>query len=318
MAVTKKQFDIEALPGERWFPLETSFEEDMKEYWGDWGVCSEVDTLKDVLMRRPGPEIDNFDWAAARFKCAIDPERFRAQHDALAQVYRDHGVRVHYVEEQRTDKPNALFMRDLCFMTPEGAIVTRPAMEARRGEEKAVAKALANLGVPIVRTITGSATFEGAMCMWIDRKTVVLASGVRTNREGYEMMEYELRRMGVTEILHMQIPYGHAYIDGNLNFASHEVAAIHPAQVPYDVCDALKKKGFKLIECPSRLEAKETFGINFVAIKPGLIVMPAGNERLQELLEQNGIEVIAVELDEIMKGYGAIHCCTAFLKRESN
>ena len=124
MAVTKKQFDIEALPGERWFPLETSFEEDMKEYWGDWGVCSEVDTLKDVLMRRPGPEIDNFDWAAARFKCAIDPERFRAQHDALAQVYRDHGVRVHYVEEQRTDKPNALFMRDLCFMTPEGAIVT--------------------------------------------------------------------------------------------------------------------------------------------------------------------------------------------------
>ena len=232
--------------------------------------------------------------------------------------YRDHGIRVHYVEEQRTDKPNALFMRDLCFMTPEGAIVTRPAMEARRGEEKAVAKALANLGVPIVRTITGSATFEGAMCMWIDRKTVVLASGVRTNREGYEMMEYELRRMGVTEILHMQIPYGHAHIDGNLNFASHEVAAIHPAQVPYDVCDALKKKGFKLIECPSRLEAKETFGINFVAIKPGLIVMPAGNERLQELLEQNGIEVIAVELDEIMKGYGAIHCCTAFLKRESN
>lgn len=46
------------------------------------------------------------------------------------------------------------------------------------------------------------------------------------------MMEYELRRMGVTEILHMQIPYGHAHIDGNLNFASHEVAAIHPAQVP--------------------------------------------------------------------------------------
>ena len=112
-------------------------------------------------------------------------------------------------------------------------IVTRPAMEARRGEEKAVAKALANLGVPIVRTITGSATFEGAMCMWIDRKTVVLASGVRTNREGYEMMEYELRRMGVMEILHMQIPYGHAHIDGNLNFASHEVAAIHPAPVSY-------------------------------------------------------------------------------------
>ena len=80
------------------------------------------------------------------------------------------------------------------------------------------------------------------MGLWIDRHTVVLASGVRTNREGYEMVESELRRMGVTEVLHMQIPYGHAHIDGLLNMASHDVAMIHASQVPYDVCDALKKK----------------------------------------------------------------------------
>ena len=200
-------------------------------------------------------------------------------------------------------------------MTPEGAIVTRPAMEARRGEERYMAKALAELGVPIIRTICGDATFEGAMGLWIDRHTSVLASGVRTNRSGYEMVEQELRRMGVTDILHMQIPYGHAHIDGLLNMASHDVAMIHASQVPYDVCDALKKKGIKLLECPSRIEAKESFAINFVAIEPGTIAMPAGNPRSQELLEKNGIKVIPVEFDEIMKGFGAIHCCTAFLKR---
>lgn len=102
----------------------------MPSLWGDWGVASEVDDLKAVLMRRPGKEIENFDWEAARFKAPIDPQRFRAQHDALAQVYRDHGVTVHYIEEQREDRPNALFCRDLVLMTPEGAIVTRPAMEA--------------------------------------------------------------------------------------------------------------------------------------------------------------------------------------------
>ncbi len=307
--------DIDALPGERWFPLETTFEEDMPKLWGDWGVCSEVDKLRAVLMRRPGKEIENFDWQAARFKAAIDPEKFRAQHDALAQIYRDHGVAVHYIEEQREDKPNALFCRDLVLMTPEGAIVTRPAMEARRGEERYAAKKLADLGVPIIRTICGDATFEGAMVMWVDRKTAILACGVRTNRSGYDMVEAELRRMGVTEILQMQVPYGHAHIDGNLNFASHDVAMIHASQVPYDVCDALKKKGVKLLECPSQTEAKESFAINFVAIEPGKIVMPAGNPRSQELLEKNGIEVIPVEFDEVMKGFGAIHCCTAFLKR---
>lgn len=307
--------DIDALAGERWFPMETSITEDMKNLWGDWGVCSEVDTLRDVIVRRPGAEIENFDWQAARFRAPIDPERFRAQHDALMDIYRAHGVKVHYIEEQRADRPNAVFCRDLLLMTPEGAIVTRPAMEARRGEERYMAKALADLGVPIIRTICGSATFEGAMGLWIDRHTIVLASGVRTNREGYEMVEYELRRMGVTDIIHMQIPYGHAHIDGLLNMASHDVAVIHASQVPYDVCDALKKKGIKLLECPSRVEAKETLAINFVAIEPGTVVMPAGNPRTQELLEKNGIKVIPVEYDEVLKGYGAIHCCTAFLKR---
>lgn len=307
--------DIDALAGERWFPKESTIEEDMKELWGDWGVCSEVDTLRAVLMRRPGAEIENFDWKAARFKAPVDAERFRLQHDKLAQIYRAHGVAVHYVEEQRADKPNAVFCRDLVLMTPEGAIVTRPAMEARRGEERYAAKALADLGVPIIRTVCGDATFEGAMVMWVDRHTAILASGVRTNRRGYDMVKAELERMGVTEILHMQVPYGHAHIDGNLNFASQDIAMIHASQVPYDVCEALKKKGVKLLECPSQTEAKEGFAINFVAIKPGQIVMPAGNPRSQEVLEKNGIKVIPVEFDEVMKGFGAIHCCTAFLKR---
>lgn len=311
----EKERDIDALAGERWFPKESSIEDDMKELWGDWGVCSEVEKLKDVLMHRPGKEIENFDWRAARFMDEIDPEKFRAQHDALADVYRSHGARVHYVEDVPANRPNALFCRDLVFMTPEGAIVTRPATESRRGEERYAAKKLAELGVPIIRTVCGGATFEGAMAMWIDRRTVVLASGVRTNREGYEMVEAELKRMGVTDILHMQIPYGHAHIDGLLNMASHDVAMIHASQVPYDVCDALKRKGIKLLECPSRVEAKEKLAINFVALEPGLIVMPSGCPRSQELLEKNGIKVIPLCVDEILKGFGAMHCCSAFLKR---
>lgn len=77
----------------RWFPLETTITEDMSSIWGDWGVCSEVDKLKAVLMRRPGKEVENFDWKAARFRAPIDPEKFRAQHDALADVYRAHVYR---------------------------------------------------------------------------------------------------------------------------------------------------------------------------------------------------------------------------------
>ena len=307
--------DIDAIPGERWFPKETGFVEDMPLYWGDWGVASEVDELKAVLMRRPGKEIENFDYKEARFKEPIDPEKFRQEHDNLAQIYRDHGVKVYYIEEQRDDRPNAVFVRDQVFMTPEGAIITRPAMAARRGEERYTAQALAKLGVPILCTINGDGFFEGANAMWVDRQTVILATGSRANLAGCDQVAYELKRQGVTQIIHMQIPYGHAHIDGLLNIASHDTVMVHAPQVPYDVCDALMRKGYKILEAPSQTEAKKTFGINFVAIKPGLVVQPDNNPRCREELEKNGITVIPISFLEVMKGWGAIHCVSAFLKR---
>ena len=114
-----KRIDIDAIPGERWFPKETNFEDDIKEYWGDWGVSSEVETLRAVLMRRPGKEIENFNAKEVRFSDdPVDVELMRKQHDDVVKIYKDFGVDVYYVENQREDRPNAIFCRDLVLMTP--------------------------------------------------------------------------------------------------------------------------------------------------------------------------------------------------------
>lgn len=307
--------DRDALPGERWFPRENAFQEDIQKFWGPWGVTSEVETLQSVLLHRPGPEVEDFDVQKARFRGTVNPQRLRAQHDNLAQLYKEHGVTVHYIEEQRRDRPNALFVRDLMFMTAEGAILGRPAMETRRGEERYAAQTLAKLGVPILKTVRGNGIFEGANAMWVDAKTVILATGSRTNSSGYEQVYGELKRLGVQDIILMQIPYGHAHIDGILNMASPEHVMIHASQVPYDVCAALRQRGIKILEAPSQTEAKETMGINFVVLRPGLLVQPAGNPRCKALLEENGLEVLTLDISEILKGWGGLHCATAFLKR---
>ncbi len=315
MSLSPEKKLSDALLGERWFPKESNFEEDMPLYWGNWGVASEVDDLKAVLMRKPGEEIENFDSDEVRYRENVNVNLFRKQHDDLAQLYIDYGVDVYYVEEQRIDRPNAVYCRDLMFMTPEGAIITRPGMAKRRGEERYVAQALAKIGVPIVRTVNGNGIFEGANAMWVDRKTVILATSSRTNRSGFEQVEYELKRMGVEEILHMQIPYSNIHIDGLLNFASNDIAMIHAQQVPYDICDVFRKKGIKILEAPSTQEVVETLGCNFVALKPGLVIQPANNPMCKKLLEDNGVEVITLEMSEFLKGRGAVHCSTAFLKR---
>ena len=308
-------FDIDAIPGERWFPKETGFTEDLPLYWGDWGVSSEVDTLRAVLMRRPGREVESFDAAAVRFSDEpIDVELMRQQHDAVADVYRQNGVKVYYVEEQREDRPNAVFCRDLLFMTPEGAILTRPGMAARRGEERYVAKALSDIGVPIIKTVSGDGFFEGANAMWVDRHTCVVSTGSRCNRSGFEQVRTELEQMDVA-VYHMQQPYSNIHIDGIMNPASNEAIMVHASQVPYDIIDMLKKKGFKILEVPSQTELREHFSCNFVALEPGRVLMPEGSPRAQELLEKNGIQVETINISEIIKGKGALHCITAFLKR---
>ncbi len=53
-----------------------------------------------------------------------------------------------------------------------------------------------------------------------------------------------------------------------------------------------------------------------MALEPGVVVMPAGNQRTQAAMEEAGIKVITVDVSEIMKGWGAIHCMTAFLRRD--
>lgn len=308
-------YDIEAIPGERWFPKESNFEDDMNEYWGDWGVSSEVDTLKAVLIRRPGKEVEDFDPDAVRFSDEpLDVELMRKQHDNVAQVYKDFGAKVYYVEEQREDRPNAVFCRDLMFMTPEGAILTRPGMAARRGEERYVAQALAKYGVPILKTVAGDGMFEGANAMWVDRHTCVVSTGVRCNRSGYEQVKHELERMGV-EVYHMQQPYSSIHIDGLMNPISHDKVLIHASQVPYDIIDMLKKKGYEILEAPSQSEVRERFACNFVALEPNHIVIAEGPVRTIELLEKHGVKVETVDVSEITKGKGSLHCITAFLKR---
>jgi N-dimethylarginine dimethylaminohydrolase len=298
--------------------LTTSSKEEMTTFWGgDWGCDSEVGFLKAVLLRRPGKEIEGIqDPGDCRWLAVMEPNKAREQHDELAEVYRSQGVIVHYVEQMREDRPNALFMRDNVLMTPEGAIVGRQAMACRRGEERYAAQALADLGVPLLRTVSGKGVFETACCLWADEETVILGTGNRANREGARQVEEVLLQGGVRSVLHMSIPYGYAHIDSIISFVDRKTAVIDPLRFPWDLWTALKDRGFTLLEAPSAEETKN-LALNFVALSPGNILLAAGFPETKRFLEKNGVDVLEIDITELRKGWGSLHCMTAVLKRET-
>ena len=294
-----------------------TFAEELNGVWSDnWSVDSEIGKLRAVLMRRPGAEIDNItDLNKAYFRDFVDPEKVREQHDSLAQVYRDNGVEVYYVEETDPECPNAMYCHDLILGTPEGVIATRPGIRVRRNEVMYAARTVANLGVPIVRTINGTGIFEGACATLVDRETVFVGTGTRCNQEGLRQVTDAFHSMGVKNVITLSIARNQNHLDGFLSIVDTHLAVTYPYITPDIIYEELEKRGFDFVEIPS-FEEKINFAANSVALEPGKIIMPKGAPRTVELLNKKGVEVIELDLDEIKKGGGSVHCLTAFLKRD--
>ncbi len=306
-----------AYGGEGWSPRTVSLRQEIAGVWGACGVGMEWSPLKAVLLHRPGPELEEVaDPDAAQMLAPLDADRARKQHDTLAQAYRDAGVTVHYVEPAETPPPNLMFVADLMFMTPEGAIVGRPASTVRAGEERYVARRLADLGVPILRSVRGRGTFEGADALWIDPQTALVTTGMRTNAEGAEQVASLLREMGV-EVIQVGLPYGAMHLMGELRFADGSLAIAWPRHIPYAAVEALRARGYTVLFIPDEREAVQGMALNFVTLGPRRILMAAGNPITQAFYEDAGIACQVVEVDEILKAAGGIGCATGIVERES-
>ena len=57
-------------------------------------------------------------------------------------------------------------------------------------------------------------------------------------------------------------------------------------------------------------------GMHDFLIRAMKILLPAGGRRLKSRYQEAGIETFEVEVDELIKAGGGIHCMTAFLRRE--
>jgi arginine deiminase len=305
-----------AYGGEGWSPRAAGLRDEIGTVWSRCGQNTEWSPLKSVLLHRPGAELKKLaDPDAVQMLAPVEAARATEQHDALAQAYRDAGVAVHYVQPDTAPTPNQMFVADLMFMTPEGAIVGRPASTVRAGEERWVAQRLAALGMPILRTIRGKGTFEGADGAWIDPQTVLLATGLRTNEQGAQQVSSLLEEIGI-EVVRVGLPYGAMHLMGQVRLADRDLAIAWPGRVPYAAVEALRDRGYQVLFLPDLEEAVKGFALNFVSLGPRRILMAAGNPITTSFYEKAGITCHQVQVDELLKAAGGIGCLTGILERE--
>ena len=267
-------------------------------------------------MHQPGRELAiGCDPNEVLMLASLDPVRATQQHGDLVQAYRDAGVVVQAVAPAGSPSPNQMFVADLLLMTPEGAILCRPASPVRAGEERHVARRLADLGVPILRTLRGAATFEGADAAWLDTETVLIAKGQRTNAEGVAQVTAALSEMGVAAIP-VDLPPGAMHLMGLLRIVDRDLAIAWPGRTPTAAVEALRGRGINVVFLPDEDEASQGMALNFVMLGPRALVMPAGNPNTHTFYETHGIACSTVAVDELVKAAGAIGCLTGVLWRD--
>jgi len=315
-----------ATPGDP--PVED--EGELIAYWGRaWGIDNDVGRMRSVLVHRPGKEmavvdpvkriesIGSFGDPAAGWYFQSDTvppvADMQAQHDALVAALTAHDVEIEHVEGDAGNRLKSCYTRDPLIMVKGGAIVCRMGTRIRRGEELAITRTLARLGVPILRTLSGTALMEGGSFSWINSQTAVIGCGIRVNREGAAQVGEVLKRQGVDLIVIDLVGYD-IHIDGSFLMIDRDLALIDPFGLPYSFLETLKSLKVRTIEITP---ADDKWIINSLAVAPGELIMPEGaTNRTLDALARHGVRWTVVPYGKMQLNGGGIHCSTTPLIRD--
>lgn len=312
----RSTFGTAAYGGDNWSPRVTPHADEIGDVWADCGIDSEWRPLRSVLLHCPGAELEaaSADPEAAQMLAPVDLGRAREEHAAMAEAYRGAGVVVHEVAPDGPCEPNLMFCADLFVMTPQGAILARPASTVRAGEERRIAQRLAALGVPILKTLTGGALFEGADLMWLDHETAMIGRGLRTNDAAIEQIRGLLAELGAT-VIAVDIPFGLMHFMSLLRIVDRDLAICWPRRTPYRTVRALETRGYRVAFPPFDDDPQSYRGINFVTLAPRKILMVAGLPRVQGYFEDLGIECLTTPTDELTRAAGNVGCLSGIVAR---
>jgi len=278
-----------------------------------YGSQSMVAPLRRVLVRRPDDSFAVDDPELWHYTSRPDIMIARQEHDALAAILRRAGAEVIEHNRPQPDRADAIFVFDPALITDQGAIMLSMGKDLRRGEEQAMARRLAEIGLPVLATLEGDARAEGGDLLWLDHDTLAVGLGFRTNAAGLRQLRAALEPIGVT-VVPVELPYytgpeACLHLLSLISLVDHDLAVVYPPLIAVPFYQELLRRRVRLIEVPAAEFA--TMGTNVLALAPGECLMLRGNPITQSLLEAAGCEVLTYKGDEIsLKAEGGPTCLT--------
>ena len=224
----------------------------------------------------------------------IDLDLARAQHRVYGDCLRRHGFTV-LVAPPAPDLPDAVFVEDAAVVVEELAVLTAPALPARRAEVPSMAEALAPYRT--LARIVGDATLEGGDVLRLGR-TLFVGRTQRTNQEGIDQLATLLR------------PHGYAVVAVEVKGCLHlksACSAIGPQTILANRSwfDPRPFADYQIVEI-----AGDEPGAANALLLGETVILPTSFPRTRALLEERGFTVESLDVSELQKAEAALTCCS--------
>ncbi len=225
----------------------------------------------------------------------LDVERARAQHEAYEWALVELGCTVRRIDAG-PDLPDSVFIEDTAVVFPEAAVIARPGAATRQPETAAVRDALRRFGMPM-RDMAEPATLDGGDVLLIGRQ-VFIGSSTRTNETAVNQMRRFLRPLGYkVRIVPVE---GCLHLKSAVTAVAPDTVIINRAWVPADAFT-----GLDTID----VDPDEPAGANALLLGD-VVVYAAGFPKTRARLEDKGLRVHVVDVDELAKAEGGVTCCS--------
>jgi N-dimethylarginine dimethylaminohydrolase len=276
-----------------------------------YGARSSTATLRDVLVKRPGPAFGRaFNDAAHGFLRPVDLDRAQREHDGLVDVLDGLGARVHLLDDEPADDPDLVYVFDPLLVTDAGAIPLRPGKLNRAGEPVILERYLNDQGIPTVGRIEAPGTVEAGDTVWLRDGLFVIGRTLRTNDAGARQLAAIVGGDArIVDVPYWKGPAELVHLMSVISPVSDDLAVVFLPLLPAGLHEWLVELGIRLVEVPE--DEYPTLGCNVLAVRPGVVVVADGNPVTRRRLESAGVEVHAIPLREVGEnGSGGVTCLT--------
>ncbi len=299
------------------------------EYW----------RLRKVIMYLPGDELSRVNKDNYRdylFRGVVDPGRLRRDLFGLINVFYEHNVDVVLLNDVFEEfgwrpsyiPPNMFYMRDVMGVVGDKVVLASMRYEARRLEPIILRRIISKYFGWRLALDGFTGFFEGGDLLYLDGETLLIGYGPRTSFEAAYQIGRRVLETGLRTIL-VPLPEHRVHLDGtmmpidrdvvvaSIKSISHYPSLVLYGEDEYDTFflgDYLAENGYTLIDVPD--EELKTFGANIVVLDRGDVVMYSWNKVVLRRLMDYGVDVVALDAPEIMRGGGGLHCTFNTLIRE--